>query len=335
MKYYISASTDKGNRKEGNQDSLLVRKLSSANGEIVLAVLCDGMGGLQHGELASACVVSLFSKWGYSRLSELSLSPMSSEVIEKDWKRLVSEANSRIRSFGIRKGGRIGSTMTALLLTQNTFFLLNIGDSRAYRLNIAGISQLTRDHTLIAQEIARGNMTQEQAEHSKIRHMLTRCIGVEEHAIPDFTCGRVFPGDSFILCSDGFYHKISSQDVWNTIFFGRSMDQSEMKRRELVLMETDMFRGESDNISVITIHSHPDADPAQASGSMADSVFPASEMNGTNGDDTITEMMDDTSPTEDPDKAANGPFEPMRFAVLKDITFLAPADPRALAVLTD
>lgn len=327
MNYYISATTDKGLRKNVNQDSLMVKKLDSAQGEMVLAVLCDGMGGLQFGELASACMVSLFSNWVYDRLSEHSLRRIHPETIERDWKELINRANARIRGFGMNRGVRIGTTLTALLLTQHHFFLINIGDSRTYRLRAGGMIQMTRDHTLIAQEVEKGNMTQEQAERSNIRHLLTRCIGVEEQANADFYTGDLLPGDSFLLCSDGFYHKVSLQEIWNTTYNGRSFDSIEMRRKERLLIETDKQRGETDNISVITVHTHgnPSTWPT------GNEASHPSDME----DDSITIMMLDDSDTF----ALSGIPAPVQsdpgfFSIAKDISLFAPADPRALAALT-
>lgn len=327
MNFYISATTDKGLRKNVNQDSLMVKKLDSAQGEMVLAVLCDGMGGLQFGELASACVVSLFSNWVYERLSEYSLRPVHPETIERDWKELVDRANARIRSFGRNRGVRIGTTLTAMLLTQHHYFLINIGDSRTYRLCAGGMIQMTRDHTLVAQEVEKGNMTPEQAERSNIRHLLTRCIGVEEQANADFYTGDLLPGDSFLLCSDGFYHKVNLQEIWNAAYNGRSFDSIEMRKKERFLIETDKQRGETDNISVITVHTHgnPSARPAGN-----ETSHPSD-----GGDDSITVMMLDGSDTFFPqDIPAPAQPDPGFFSIAKDISLFAPADPRALAALT-
>lgn len=186
---------------------------------------------------------------------------------------------------------------------------------------------MTKDHTLIAQEIEKGNLTPEQAKRSNIRHFLTRCIGVEEQANADFYTGEVLPGDSFLLCSDGFYHKVSLDEIWNTVYFGHSFDPNEMKDREQFLTETDKQRGEKDNISVITVHVQSD------SSSRSDQPL-ASFLLHSKDDDVTIMMSDDCNTCIDSGAPVPAQFGPGSFYILKDISLFAPADPRALAMLT-
>ena len=102
MEFYISASTDIGTRRKVNQDSLSVRRLETCTGKMVLAVLCDGMGGLNFGELASGAIVSAFTDWMYRELSLLSRYPLEDHTIRKQWSDLIAAENSRIRAYGDR-----------------------------------------------------------------------------------------------------------------------------------------------------------------------------------------------------------------------------------------
>ena len=253
MEFYISATTDIGTRRKINQDSLFVRRLETRTGKMALAVLCDGMGGLNFGELASASIIEAFTDWMYQDLSILSQDPLEDHAVREQWSSLITEQNRRIRAYGRRYHCTTGSTVTALLLTEQRYFLLNIGDSRAYEI-AEQVTQLTEDHTVVANEVRLGNLTKEQAEHSPIQNVLTRCVGVKEEAWPDLFFGTVKKGTVYMLCSDGFRHRLATEEMQEHLLYAARRAPSQMKRQEEYLIELTKQRGETDNISVITIY---------------------------------------------------------------------------------
>lgn len=255
MEFHISASTDAGTRRSVNQDSLFVRRLTTPSGPAVMAVLCDGMGGRTHGELASSEVVSAFSDWMYRALPGLSAQEFCPERLAQEWTALLEEENRLLCAHGRESGSAIGTTFVALLLMQERFFLANIGDSRAYRLGPDGAAQLSRDHTVVAQEVACGNLTPEQARTAPRRNVLTRCLGSERGAQPEMAFGLVEPDTAFVLCSDGFYHCVGEEQLVERLCRGQKEDGFQsMAQRERELIEYDKQHGETDNISVITIY---------------------------------------------------------------------------------
>ena len=251
MDFWVSASTDIGTKKQVNEDRVLVRKVTTKTGPMVFAVLCDGMGGLSHGELASSVVLDAFSEWMYTELPDLSQYPLEDHVIRKQWSSLITKKNNWLHAYGEQNQCSLGTTVTALLLTQNRYYLLNIGDSRAYEIG-SQVIQLTQDHTLVAEEIRLGNLTEEQAEQSPIRNVLSRCVGVMESVSPDMFFGDVKHGSAYVLCSDGFRHCISSLEMKQYLLDSQQSER-EMKQWEEYLIELNKSRGEKDNISVITI----------------------------------------------------------------------------------
>lgn len=253
MEFYISATTDIGTRRKINQDSLFVRRLETRTGKMALAVLCDGMGGLNFGELASASIIEAFTDWMYQDLSVLSQDPLEDHAVREQWSSLIAEQNRRIRAYGRRYHCTTGSTVTALLLTEQRYFLLNIGDSRAYEI-AEQVTQLTEDHTVVANEVRLGNLTKEQAEHSPIQNVLTRCVGVKEEAWPDLFFGTVKKGTVYMLCSDGFRHRLATEEMQEYLLHAAQREPSQMKCQEEYLIELTKQRGETDNISVITIY---------------------------------------------------------------------------------
>lgn len=253
MNFYISATTDIGNQRKINQDSLFVRKLKTRTGKMVFAVLCDGMGGLNIGEVASASLIAAFTNWMYQELPALSQGLLEDYMIREQWGDLITVQNDQIRIYGKKNHCMTGSTVTALLLTEYRYYLLNIGDSRAYEIG-RQVTQLTEDHTAVANEVRLGNLTKEQADHSPIQNVLTRCVGVQEHVYPDLFFGDVQKDAVYLLCSDGFRHQITGDEMKEYLLFSARRNISEMKRQEEYLIELNKQRGETDNISVITIY---------------------------------------------------------------------------------
>ena len=254
MEFYVTSATDTGVRKAVNQDSIFVRRVVTNFGRLAFAVLCDGMGGLEHGEIASAQVVSAFSSWMYQRLPILLNSQqLSDHVVREEWSALIEQQHLALLQQGMESGSRMGTTATVLLLTESRYYLLSIGDSRAYLLKRFHVEQLTVDHTVANREIALGNLTPEQAEVSPIRSVLTRCVGVGEYQAPDMFFGTPEPQTAFLLCSDGFRHCVSPEEICTAIFDTHCLSATELRLRCEELIALNIQRGESDNISVITV----------------------------------------------------------------------------------
>ena len=212
MSYILSAVSDCGFRHSVNQDSVLVRKLQSAHGEMVFACICDGMGGLQYGELASATLVSCFDDWLDTDLPEILSRSDCEEELRSRWQALIDRAGNLMRTFAEQTGATLGTTLSALLLWQNRGFIANIGDTRVYEIGKT-VQILTRDHTFVREEIDAGRMTPEQAACSGKEHILTRCVGVREDANADFYRITGKKKTLYLLCSDGFRHKISPEEM--------------------------------------------------------------------------------------------------------------------------
>ena len=110
MNFLISATTDIGTTKSTNQDSLSVKILNTAQGRMAFAILCDGMGGLDKGEVASASVVRAFDKWVREELPTLASGPIEDYVIRAQWEKIITEQNNMIKIYGARQGVRLGTT---------------------------------------------------------------------------------------------------------------------------------------------------------------------------------------------------------------------------------
>lgn len=204
--------SDKGLWKEKNQDSLCIKIARTPIGLILMAVLCDGMGGLNNGEIASALAVETYGEWFETKLSTV-LQPFSLEVLKNELLEQMEKANERIIAYGCTRGIRLGTTCSVLLLIDQYFYILiHIGDTRVYELR-EEIKLLTRDHTLVEREIILGHLTPKEAEKDNRHNILLQCLGDRKVIHPDIQVGEVKLDSVYLLCSDGFYRRTTHMEL--------------------------------------------------------------------------------------------------------------------------
>lgn len=250
MHYIAVADTDVGIRKETNQDSILVKHASCVVGEVLMAVVCDGMGGLSKGEVASAAVVREFSDWFDHELPK-ELVSVDMDVIGGKWELMLKDLNVKILEYGKRIGSNLGTTFSGILFIGNQYVVAHVGDSRIYYIG-GQIRQLTKDQTVIAKEIEQGRMTAEQAEKDARRNMLLQCVGSSKTVNPQIIHGQIEEG-FYLLCSDGFRHKITSEEILSYLNPAKMKDKKTIAKNIRYLIDQDKKRNEIDNISAVLI----------------------------------------------------------------------------------
>lgn len=252
MNFIVSASTDVGTVKKSNQDSLRVKVLTVGGEKLVFAVLCDGMGGLAKGELASASVAKAFDRWVTERLPLLCGAGLTDEGIRAEWNRIFTEYNEKIKEYGKKSAIQLGTTAVILLLCGERYYIGNVGDSRVYE--IAQCARvLTKDQTVVAREVELGQLTAEEAERDARRSVLLQCVGASDAVYPDFFFGEMKKDAVYMLCSDGFRHEISGEEIYAYLCPERMLNAEAMQENERALIALNKQRNERDNISVITI----------------------------------------------------------------------------------
>lgn len=252
MEYISVICSDIGNTKQVNQDASLVLKAETEMGNIAFAVVCDGMGGLDKGELASTTAILGMQEWFENIFPSLLYSDFTYASLKSSWLDTILEVNERIRMYGEQIHINLGTTLTALLLVNDAYYICNIGDSRIYYIK-DGVSQLTRDQSFIQQEIDMGRMTEEEAMYSKQRNVLLQCIGVSESVTPDFYCGEYGVDSAFVLCSDGFRHEISNEEMWNCLNPNFLSGEKQIEGNLRYLIDLVKSRGEQDNITATLV----------------------------------------------------------------------------------
>lgn len=258
MEFIGYAVTDAGTVKKVNQDSLMLKIARSKWGNVCLGVICDGISGLSLGELASATIVRGFEQWFHETFSNQDVRWTECQI-KKSLIELVQALNDRIYQYGSKNGCRLGSTLTAVLFLEERFYLVHVGDCRLYQISEKHMIQLTTDQTWMEMELRKGIFEREILEKDARKNMLLQSIGTSEQLSIDYMSGETSKTDSYLLCSDGFRHQISEEELLYALKPARNKDIKEMKRNLEKVVALCKNRQEHDNISAVLMRSfsHP------------------------------------------------------------------------------
>ena len=226
--------THQGNVRTLNEDALLSRPDSG------LWVVADGMGGHEAGEVASQMIVS--------DLDSLPDRAYVSDLVD-DVEDTLLLVNQKLRMHSIENlnGLTVGSTVVCLILKEAIGVVLWVGDSRLYRLRDGQLEQLTKDHSEVQAQIDRGELTEEQAEHSSIKNMLSRAIGPFEELDVDVNAFPINSDDLFLLCSDGLYNELSANELQ------KILQSEKLNKLPDKLMSECLDKAAKDNVSFIAV----------------------------------------------------------------------------------
>lgn len=251
MQFVATADTDIGISKSTNQDSLLIKHATVDDKEVLLAIICDGMGGLAKGELASATVIRAFAKWFDDELP-YELQNIDMDIIGAKWSLLLKELNAQILEYSRNNNiDGIGTTFSGILFVDDKYVIGHVGDTRIYHIG-KSLRQLTTDQTFVAREISRGTMVLEQAKTDKRRNLLLQCVGASRVVEPQIITGITQKG-AYMICSDGFRHEISEAEIYESLNPINLMNKDAMHNNAKYLIEQVKNREERDNISVLLI----------------------------------------------------------------------------------
>jgi serine/threonine protein phosphatase PrpC len=237
--------SDLGRQRQGNEDNYFVRA--------PLFVVADGMGGAQAGEVASEMAVESFD----GGLPQGTPAEGLVNIIEGANRRIHERSRSEAQRAGM------GTTLTAAYVGESEVTVAHVGDSRAYLLRGGDLTRLTRDHSLVGELVARGKLTEEQAESHPQRSVITRALGPEPDVEVDVQVYQARPGDVVLLCSDGLTSMVPESRVKPILADAESLEQA---GRELIAAANEA--GGRDNITVILfrVEEVDDARPAPEAG---------------------------------------------------------------------
>ena len=242
----IGGSTDKGKVRSENQDAYctIIPPVAPPGVAGVLAV-ADGMGGHQGGATASRIavetLVELFTENDSDPDATITGSSNSDRVSGA-----IRLGNARVREMASSPQlAGMGTTMTVVSLEGRTLSVGHVGDSRAYLVRDGKTVQLTRDHSWVAEQVASGYMTAEEAESDRRRSVLTRAVGIEENVTVDQSDVDIEAGDLIVLCSDGLHGRVSDSEIAQVA----STNSPDRAAQALVRLANDA--GGQDNITVV------------------------------------------------------------------------------------
>jgi serine/threonine protein phosphatase PrpC len=249
MGIQIAYYTDKGTQKQTNEDSLVIRTASSSGGDIAMAAVCDGMG---RGELASSTIVQALSEWFEEKLPTLIGEGYDYLTLKAGIEYEIRRQSKRIEDYAVRRGLRLGTTLTMILIVGGHLLTVNVGDSRVYEVG-SSIVQLTKDHSLAQREVDRGTLRIEDMERYAHRNVLTQGIGDSTNLLPDVKEEPLSYNSAYLLCSDGFRHELSQEEIRSAIYAAVGKGDKNMKKTLEKLSQKAMSRGENDNITAVVI----------------------------------------------------------------------------------
>jgi PPM family protein phosphatase len=241
MTIELHAAVDPGRARSNNEDSV------ATDDGVALAVLADGMGGYNAGEVASNMATSFIrselGRWlreASSLASDADVRRAMDICVDNANRAIFNAANSNPQYAGM------GTTLVVAVFREGRVLMGHVGDSRCYRLRAGRLQQITRDHSLLQEQIDAGLITQEQAAFSANKNLVTRAVGVEDTVLLETHQHDVLPGDVFVMCSDGLSDMVDDAGIAQLLQAHAALPECGK-----ALIDAANDAGGKDNISVI------------------------------------------------------------------------------------
>ena len=252
MPYEFFSALDAGRARSNNEDSVALDDTSA------LAVLADGMGGYNAGEVASSMATSFIRTELGRWLREAGVQASDAEVrramdicVDNANRAIFNAANANPQYAGM------GTTLVVAAFREARLLVGHVGDSRAYRLRGGRLAQITRDHSLLQEQIDAGLITPEQAAFSANKNLVTRAVGVEDTVLLETHVHEVQPGDVYLMCSDGLSDMLTDATIAQILLSNGAIADAAQ-----ALVDAANDAGGKDNISVILARAQGGAAPA-------------------------------------------------------------------------
>lgn len=249
MNYEFCTRTDPGLARENNEDSVAFDEATR------LGMLADGMGGYNAGEIASGMATTFIKSELGRWLSQAGRHANAREVrrameicVDNANRSIFNAANSNPQYSGM------GTTLVLGVFQDGRAMLGHIGDSRCYRLRGGELSQITKDHSLLQEQMDAGLITAEQAATSSNKNLVTRALGVEDAVLLEVNEHRVEPGDIYLMCSDGLSDMVDDENIAQILGTDAPLEQMVAQ-----LIDAANANGGRDNISVLVARADADS----------------------------------------------------------------------------
>ena len=232
------AITDVGLVRKENQDTYRIAR----NGGV--CVVCDGMGGAAGGRIASTLAAETY----VAELDKVLKPDMTPEQLREASSYAVAMANQAVENRAMEDAelSNMGTTLVSAIAYEGGAVVTNIGDSRAYYITEAGITRITKDHSLVESMVDHGDITADEARHHPNRNLITRALGRDTNAACDGYIRPMEKGDYILLCTDGLVNTVTDQEMLFEIIHGQGEDTCLSR-----LMEIAKFQGAPDNVTAV------------------------------------------------------------------------------------
>ena len=240
--YSAAAVSDRGRKRASNEDAF---GYSIEHG---VYVVCDGMGGAAAGEIASSLAVDEVMRLFANRAADTPLEALIDQAIAAANEAIYSRSQMNTKLSGM------GTTMVALVVDERRIRVLNIGDSRCYRLRGGHLEQISQDHSLVDEQVRLGRMTPAEALRSPLRNVITRALGTQNSVTADIFDIEVEPGDLFLLCSDGLTRELPDSKIEALLAAEPPANGSPLINLCNNLVESANHAGGGDNITCLLLH---------------------------------------------------------------------------------
>ncbi|HEX2863781.1 MAG TPA: protein phosphatase 2C domain-containing protein [Deinococcales bacterium] len=236
-----------GRVRETNQDYHRVKVLNTPRGPLYFLAVADGMGGAAAGERASKIAIETLTD-AINRYVDFLNEGRPAVSLEKALEKAFLAANREIYREAAANPSRdgMGTTLTVLLLSGRELVLGHVGDSRCYRIRGGRISQLSKDHSWVAEQVEKGALTPEEAATHQYRNLLVKALGTRNRVEPQIVTDELQNGDMFVLCSDGLHGLVSEGELLEEL--GRNATLQSAIDFFIGLAES---RGGPDNITAV------------------------------------------------------------------------------------
>ncbi len=252
MRYITGVYWARGAEADSNQDSVVLLQVLTARGRVLMAAVCDGMGGHAQGVAASSYVTKRLQEWFYESLLRAIRRKKACWVIRRSLDRLVYHMQEKLEEYGRRQGVSLGAAMTVAVLWEKTYYLWHLGDTRAYRFAGTGSAAHRRDRGIGRRRRAPGVSCMTR-DHTEGAGRLTKCVGNFGHARPDFMTGILKEGQGMLLCSNGFCRHTSDAELSEVLDPRQIREEEQIGRRLREIGSACVRRGGKDDLSAIYI----------------------------------------------------------------------------------
>ncbi len=236
MRFQSWCLTDKGKKRESNQDSFLI------DDRLGVFIVADGVGGHTGGEVASALAVETVREViAHPKAGQFKPKEVLYQAYEEASHRIFDRAAQEVRLNGM------GTTMVMGYYRDTKMYVANVGDSRCYLYRKPYLWQMTEDHSLINEQIRLGMMSEEQARKQLGKNVITRSVGFERDVFPDIIEREVSAGDTFLFCSDGLSGMVNDGDM------AKILNNTSPEKLTQAMVEKALDHGGDDNVTVLIV----------------------------------------------------------------------------------